>query len=179
MRIRFIAPDPRAGAEAQMDSKRGDELIAAGCAVQINESGVEMPAAVMPARTALAIEMAAALGAALEALPGEYTEAEYAVRGLRREFGALFTAEDEVLVRQLVPAVNASPADQPDVGPAGDAGAGADSQTSAPPAAAPAPAAPVLNAAPPAPAPAPAAAPAAAETTRGGRGRSANKPVGE
>ncbi|QEZ47188.1 hypothetical protein [Cupriavidus oxalaticus] len=43
MKIRFIGKDPRAGMIAQMDSRRGQELIDAGCAVQVkeNESAVE------------------------------------------------------------------------------------------------------------------------------------------
>lgn len=39
MRIRFVAPDPRAGMVAQMDSLRGHDLVNAGCAEQIDEQG--------------------------------------------------------------------------------------------------------------------------------------------
>ncbi|PZX32053.1 hypothetical protein C7416_102213 [Cupriavidus phytorum] len=38
MKIKFIGKDPRAGMVAQMDSSRGQELIDAGCAVQIGEN---------------------------------------------------------------------------------------------------------------------------------------------
>ena len=40
MRIRFVAPDPRAGMVAQMDSLRGHDLVNAGCAEQIDEQGM-------------------------------------------------------------------------------------------------------------------------------------------
>lgn len=38
MKIKFIGKDPRAGMVAQMDSRRGQELVDAGCAVQVKES---------------------------------------------------------------------------------------------------------------------------------------------
>ncbi|MDQ2139581.1 hypothetical protein RBI14_15555 [Alcaligenaceae bacterium B3P038] len=48
MRIKFIPPDPRAGAVAQMDSFRGQQLISSRAAVQINEDGSDIPPAVIP-----------------------------------------------------------------------------------------------------------------------------------
>lgn len=41
MRIKFKAPDPRAGITAQMDSSRGQFFIDNGSAVKVNEDGVE------------------------------------------------------------------------------------------------------------------------------------------
>lgn len=38
MRIQFIAPDPRAGTTAQMDSSRGQQLIDSGAAVQVEDT---------------------------------------------------------------------------------------------------------------------------------------------
>jgi hypothetical protein len=39
MRIKFKAPDPRAGTVAQMDSIRGRELVEAGAADEVREDG--------------------------------------------------------------------------------------------------------------------------------------------
>ncbi|WP_295850981.1 HeH/LEM domain-containing protein [uncultured Xylophilus sp.] len=39
MRIQFLPSDPRAGTVVQMDSSRGQQLIDAGAAVQVNEEG--------------------------------------------------------------------------------------------------------------------------------------------
>lgn len=44
MRIKFIKPDPRAGAIAQMDSSRGRQLVAAGAAIEVKEDGTEVHA---------------------------------------------------------------------------------------------------------------------------------------
>ena len=44
------------------------------------------------------------LEAALAMLPGEYTDADYVIRGMRMHFGELFTADDEAKVRELVKA---------------------------------------------------------------------------
>ena len=37
MRIKFSGSDPRAGRVAEMDSRRGQELIDSGCAVQVKD----------------------------------------------------------------------------------------------------------------------------------------------
>ena len=42
------------------------------------------------------------LDAALAALPGEYTDADYVVNGMRAHYGDLFTAKDEKAVRKVV-----------------------------------------------------------------------------
>jgi hypothetical protein len=42
MRIKFKAPDPRAGLVAQMDSSRGQQLIDAGSAVQVRDEEPEV-----------------------------------------------------------------------------------------------------------------------------------------
>lgn len=39
MRIKFKAPDPRAGTIAQMDSHRGRELVESGAADEVKEDG--------------------------------------------------------------------------------------------------------------------------------------------
>lgn len=39
MLIKFKAPDPRAGTVAQMDSRRGQNFIDSGTAVQLKEDG--------------------------------------------------------------------------------------------------------------------------------------------
>lgn len=39
MRIKFKAPDPRAGTIAQMDSHRGRELVESGAADEVREDG--------------------------------------------------------------------------------------------------------------------------------------------
>lgn len=44
MRIKFKAPDPRAGTIAQMDSHRGQELIDSGAAVQVKDDGGDVAA---------------------------------------------------------------------------------------------------------------------------------------
>jgi hypothetical protein len=46
----------------------------------------------------------AELAAALAALPGEYTDPDFVVNGMRGHFGVLFTEEDEATVRNLVKA---------------------------------------------------------------------------
>lgn len=48
MRIKFKAPDPRAGLIAQMDSHRGQQLIDAGAAVRVKEDGSDIAAAPAP-----------------------------------------------------------------------------------------------------------------------------------
>lgn len=42
MKIKFVDGDPRAGAVAQMDSIRGQELIDTGAAVRVREDGSDM-----------------------------------------------------------------------------------------------------------------------------------------
>lgn len=44
MKIKFVAPDPRRGTVAQMDSSRGQQLIDAGAAILINEDGTDKTA---------------------------------------------------------------------------------------------------------------------------------------
>lgn len=44
----------------------------------------------------------AELDAAINALPGDYNDADYVVEGMRQHFGDLFTAADEALVRERV-----------------------------------------------------------------------------
>lgn len=44
------------------------------------------------------------LDLALAALPGDQTDVEYVVNGMRSHFGDLFTDEDEAAVRELVKA---------------------------------------------------------------------------
>lgn len=44
------------------------------------------------------------LEAVLQTLPGDYTDADYVVEGMRQHFGTLFTSEDEAEVREKVKA---------------------------------------------------------------------------
>ena len=95
MRIKFKKPDPRAGLVALMDSKRGQQLVSEGAAVQVNEDGSEFGESAQAAPRAQ-------LNAALVALPGEYTDPDFVVAGMRSHFGEVFTYADEKLVRALV-----------------------------------------------------------------------------
>jgi hypothetical protein len=54
----------------------------------------------------------AELDQALASLPGEYSDAEYVVNGMRGHFGELFTPDDEATVRALVkvPSTSTEPA---------------------------------------------------------------------
>lgn len=99
MRIKFKSPDPRAGTVAQMDSHRGAQLVAAGAADQIGEDG--KPVAKARQQKAPAVDRAA-LDAALAELPGDHTDPDYVVRGMRSHFLDLFTEDDERTVRELV-----------------------------------------------------------------------------
>lgn len=104
MRIKFKAPDPRAGTVAQMDSSRGQFFIDNGSAVLVKDGAVssadEKPVLVR-----------ANLDAALAELPGDNTDPEYVVRSMRDFFGELFTDADEEKVRELVVAPTGKPSD--------------------------------------------------------------------
>lgn len=56
MRIKFKSPDPRAGTVAQMDSRRGQELIDAGSAVRVGEDSKEVVPSETPLTSALTSE---------------------------------------------------------------------------------------------------------------------------
>lgn len=102
MRIKFKAPDPRAGTIAQMDSSRGQFFIDNGSAVKVNDDGGECQ---VPDRSR------AELDSALAGLPGENTDPEYVVRAMRSHFGVLFTAADEAVVREVVKAAGPKPSE--------------------------------------------------------------------
>lgn len=51
------------------------------------------------------------LDSALDELPGNQNDADYVVNGMRRHFGDLFTDDDEVRVREIVPAKAGKPSD--------------------------------------------------------------------
>lgn len=91
MKIRFKAPDPRAGAVAQMDSNRGQHFIDIGAAVLVKEGG-------NGAETVARAE----LEKALSGLPGGHTDATYVVGAMRSHFGDVFTDADEAKVREVV-----------------------------------------------------------------------------
>lgn len=119
MKIRFKAPDPRAGTIAQMDSSRGQHFIDTGAAVLVREAG-------SGSETVARAE----LDKAIAGLPGENTDADYVVRAMRSHFGAVFTDADEAKVREVVilpraavPAQTAAAA-KPDVQPDAEPPAG-------------------------------------------------------
>ena len=101
MRIKFKAPDPRAGSIAQMDSKRGQYFVDSGAAVRLKEDGSEDQVSEESApRTR------ASLDGAIAQLPGDHTDADYVVSGMRSYYGQVFTQDDEVRIRDVVkPAV--------------------------------------------------------------------------
>lgn len=52
----------------------------------------------------------AALDASIAALPGDYTDPEFVVKGMRSHYGDLFTAADEAAVRERVKPPSPAPA---------------------------------------------------------------------
>lgn len=91
MKIKFKAPDPRAGTVAQLDSSRAQHFIDTGSAVLVKEDH----------RSAVA---RAELDKALASLPGDNTDPDYVVGAMRVHFKGLFTDADEAKVRELVKA---------------------------------------------------------------------------
>ena len=91
MKIKFRAPDPRAGTIAQMDSSRGQHFIDTGAAVLVKEDGTGSQAVAR-----------AEVDKAIASLPGENTDPDYVVNAMRSHFKALFTDADEAKVRELV-----------------------------------------------------------------------------
>lgn len=94
MKIKFKAPDPRAGTVVQLDSSRAQHFIDTGAAVLVKEDDH---------RTATA---RAELDKALAELPGENTDPDYVVGAMRAHFKGMFTDEDEAKVREIVKAPN-------------------------------------------------------------------------
>lgn len=90
MKIKFKAPDPRAGTVVQMDSSRAQHFLDTGAAVLVKDD---------EHRSAVA---RAELDKALAGLPGDNTDPDYVVGAMRAHFKDLFTAEDEAKVRELV-----------------------------------------------------------------------------
>jgi len=90
MKIKFKAPDPRAGTIAQMDSRLGQHFIDTGSAVLVKEMD-ERP-----------VTTRGELDQALATLPGENTDPDYVVRAMRSHFKELFTDADEAKVREVV-----------------------------------------------------------------------------
>ncbi|WP_454056039.1 hypothetical protein [Cupriavidus sp. Marseille-Q8015] len=101
MKIRFKAPDPRAGTMAQMDSSRGQHFIDTGAAVLVKDDDH---------RSAVA---RAELDKALAGLPGESDDPDYVVGAMRSHFKGVFTDDDEAKVRELVKAPSGTPEGQP------------------------------------------------------------------
>lgn len=99
MKIKFKAPDPRAGTVVQLDSSRAQHFIDTGAAVLVKEDDH---------RTAAA---RAELEKALAELPGENTNPDYVVGAMRAHFKGVFTDEDEAKVREIVKAPNAGTPD--------------------------------------------------------------------
>jgi hypothetical protein len=71
MRIKFKAPDPRAGMVVQMDSRRGQEFVEAGSADIVKEDGSQDAAPAIDAASAPVVTSVEA-GAAVK--PGKTTK---------------------------------------------------------------------------------------------------------
>ncbi|HWT21644.1 MAG TPA: hypothetical protein VN280_22305 [Variovorax sp.] len=111
MRIKFKAPDPRAGTIVQMDSSRGQFFVDNGSAVKMKDDGSEAtPATDKP------VLARADIDAALAMLPGENNDPGYVVRSMRAYFGDLFTADDEAKVREVMRPSAAKPSEGLKVG---------------------------------------------------------------
>lgn len=101
MKIKFKAPDPRAGTVVQMDSSRGQHFIDTGAAVLVKDDDH---------RSAVA---RAELDKALAGLPGDNTDPDYVVGAMRSHFKGMFNDDDEAKVRELVKAPGGTPEGQP------------------------------------------------------------------
>ncbi|WP_423192974.1 hypothetical protein [Cupriavidus sp. H18C2] len=108
MKIKFKAPDPRAGAVVQLDSSRAQHFIDTGAAVLVKEDEYRSTVA------------RAELDKALASLPGENDDPDYVVGAMRSHFKGLFTDDDEAKVRELVKAPGGAPVVQPDSEPAAE-----------------------------------------------------------
>lgn len=89
MKIRFKAPDPRAGTVVQLDSSRAQHFIDTGAAVLVKDDHLSAVAR-------------AALDKALASIPGDETDADHLVGAMRAHFKGLFTDADEAKVREVV-----------------------------------------------------------------------------
>lgn len=101
MKIKFKAPDPRAGTVVQMDSSRGQYFIDTGAAVLVKDDDHRSAA------------VRAELDKALAGLPGENDDPDYVVGAMRSHFKGVFTDDDEAKVRELVKAPGGTPEGQP------------------------------------------------------------------
>ncbi|WP_137923947.1 hypothetical protein [Cupriavidus sp. 2SB] len=99
MKIKFKAPDPRAGAVVQLDSSRAQHFIDTGAAVLVKEDDH---------RSAVA---RAELDKALASIPHDETDADYLVGAMRAHFKGAFTDADEAKVREAVAANAAAQAE--------------------------------------------------------------------
>lgn len=89
------APQDQAGEASNEGAEKAAELQA-----KADADASALAAAQAADEKAHAIE--AELTAALAALPGEYTDAEYVVSGMRKHFGEAFTDVHEAFVREVV-----------------------------------------------------------------------------
>lgn len=125
MKIKFKAPDPRAGTVVQLDSSRAQHFIDAGAAVLVKDDDH---------RSAVA---RAELDKALAGLPGENDDPEYVVGAMRSHFKGVFTEDEEARVRELVKAPagtpEGQPASEPTAAPAAAPAAAADDTPAAEP----------------------------------------------
>ena len=95
MKIKFKAPDPRAGTVVQLDSSRAQHFIDTGAAVLVKDDDHRSTVA------------RAELDKALASIPRDETDADYLVGAMRAHFKDVFTGADEAKVRAAVDA-NAS-----------------------------------------------------------------------
>lgn len=80
------------GELVELNKTEGENLLARGRVEPLTSDEVDGIAA--PTRKGLDM--------ALASLPGDHTDADYVVRGMRGHFGELFTDDDEAAVRELV-----------------------------------------------------------------------------
>jgi len=105
MKIKFKAPDPRAGTVVQLDSSRAQHFIDTGAAELVKDDEHRSTVA------------RAELDRALASIPQDETDADYLVGAMRAHFKGVFTDDDEAKVRELVKAPSgtreAQPASEP------------------------------------------------------------------
>lgn len=83
MHIKFQKPDPRAGTTVQMDSRRGQQLVDAGSAVQVNADGAEVGKTAAPAPAAPAAATTAVVASVVAPAPAPAVAAAKTTRGKR------------------------------------------------------------------------------------------------
>lgn len=99
MKIKFRAPDPRAGTVVQLDSSRAQHFIDTGAAELVKDDEHRSTVA------------RAELDRALASIPQDETDADHLVGAMRAHFKGVFTDADEAKVRGVVDANAAAQAE--------------------------------------------------------------------